>query len=68
LPDADALSAWDAYARPLYDHAHTLTSESRRLANIRDELLPKLVSGEVPVPESSDPTETIEPLVEEHAA
>jgi type I restriction enzyme S subunit len=58
-------SAFDAVARPLYDRAATGLAESRTLAAIRDALLPKLVSGEIRVPESYDPDGVLGTVVEE---
>jgi type I restriction enzyme S subunit len=42
--------------------------ESRTLASCRDALLPKLVSGQVRVPNTCDPAEVIEPAAEALAA
>ena len=37
-------------------------------ASFRDALLPKLISGEIRVPDTADPAEVIEPLAEAVAA
>jgi hypothetical protein len=50
--------------RPLYDHAHNLGVESHPLTATRDALLPKLVCGEIRVPDTSDSGEVIGPLVD----
>ena len=48
--DWDALHAFEAFAAPFRDRALALHRESRRLAVIRDALLPHLVSGRIRVP------------------
>jgi type I restriction enzyme, S subunit len=55
VPTTVALGTWDSFAQPLYDHAHGLAVESQRLGDIRDTLLPKLISGEIRVPDTADP-------------
>jgi len=67
VPPNLALGRWDSFARPLYDHAHSLVAECRCLGNLRDTLLPKLISGEIRVPDTADPGEVIEPLVNDAA-
>jgi type I restriction enzyme, S subunit len=67
VPKAELLE-WDAMARPMYDWAHSLLAETRRLAEVRDLLLPRLVSGEIRVPDSADSDDAIEPLLEERVA
>lgn len=44
-----------------------MLAESRTLAAARDELLPRLISGETRVPDTADPGEVIEPFVDEAA-
>jgi type I restriction enzyme S subunit len=57
-PDPIALE-FDRVARSAYAHIGALIHESRTLAEIRDALLPKLVSGEIRV---SDAEEVVEAL------
>lgn len=64
LPDAVSLERWDAFARPICDHASSLLAESTKLEAIRDALLPKLISGEIRVPDTVDPGEVIGPVAE----
>lgn len=59
LPDPAALEDWDRLVRPLYDHIHALLAENLSLSSLRDALLPKLVSGEIRVPEAADHGEAI---------
>jgi type I restriction enzyme S subunit len=68
IPERDLVHAYEQEAAPMYEAIHGLTREAASLRRVRDELLPKLVSGEVRVPDSTDPGETIEPLVEERAS
>jgi len=66
LPDLGAAVNWFALL------ALALDPQSRRetalLAEIRDALLPKLISGEIRVPETRDPDEVIGPAAERLAA
>jgi type I restriction enzyme S subunit len=48
--------------------SRALWRESRTLGTIRDALLPKLISGEIRVPGTSDPEEVIGPVAEELAS
>lgn len=48
-PPSSVMDAFDALARPLYEHIVSNTCEFRALAAIRDALLPKLISGELRV-------------------
>ncbi len=47
----DVLSAFEKLAQPLFLKAETTRKESRALAALRDALLPKLISGELRVPD-----------------
>ena len=51
-PDTRVMKAWDAVVAPI--HAKTLQGdlENRRLAALRDTLLPKLISGELRIPDA----------------
>jgi type I restriction enzyme S subunit len=51
-PDTALLSAFSAIAEPLHSRIAAARSESHTLAQTRDTLLPKLISGEVRVPAS----------------
>ena len=64
VPATSELEEWDLVARPLYDRAAAATSESATLASVRDALLPKLISGEIRVPDIEDPAEVIEPAAD----
>ncbi len=54
LPPDGVASAFTELARRSYDHIRRLVLEARTLKEIRDELLPKLVSGEIRVPPDND--------------
>jgi type I restriction enzyme S subunit len=47
LPSPERLAEFEAIAMPLRRRAHSAEVESRTLAALRDELLPKLLSGEI---------------------
>jgi type I restriction enzyme S subunit len=49
LPDAATLAAFDAQAEPLYIRIAQNERETRTLAQTRDLLLPRLMSGELRV-------------------
>lgn len=49
LPDASTHSAFEAIAQPIFERILCLSREMNALLNIRDALLPRLVSGEVRV-------------------
>jgi type I restriction enzyme S subunit len=53
VSDAEALRAADAVVGPLYSHLTNLMLEARKLAHLRDYLLPKLLSGAVRVREAA---------------
>jgi type I restriction enzyme, S subunit len=65
-PDAESWSDTAEVFRIALEQTHGLWRETRVLSAIRDDLLPRLVTGELRVPDSTDPRETIEPPVEEH--
>nr|ART37327.1 E283 [uncultured bacterium] len=49
MPNKAVLAAFDRDIAPIFDKAFTNTLESRTLATLRDTLLPKLLSGELPI-------------------
>ncbi len=49
IPETEILSAFDKYARPLYEQIVKNQRESRILVALRDVLLPKLLSGKLRV-------------------
>ena len=49
-PDRSALDKFNALVGPLFDRWYLNLHESRTLADLRDTLLPKLISGEIRVP------------------
>ena len=48
-PPEDVISCFSKHTKPLFDKIKVLLQESRRLAELRDTLLPKLMSGELKV-------------------
>src|SRR5574337_938115 len=51
-PPATLMAAFDQLASPMFDQAAHRANESRTLAALRDALLPRLISGELRVPEA----------------
>jgi type I restriction enzyme S subunit len=49
IPDDDSYREVGSLLAPLYEQLVTARVESRKLATIRDELLPRLMSGELTV-------------------
>ena len=58
VPPREVLEQFDAQVRPLYDRIVVNVRHARTLAALRDALLPKLVSGEIRVPEAEAVLET----------
>jgi len=52
VPDADSLENMGRVLEPLFDRQVLCELEARTLAEVRDALLPKLISGELRVPEA----------------
>ncbi|HHW4680703.1 MAG TPA: restriction endonuclease subunit S, partial [Xylella taiwanensis] len=48
-PDERLIVHFSEKSRPCYEHIERLTSENQSLLVLRDTLLPKLLSGELPV-------------------
>ena len=59
VPPADELAEFDAQVAPLYRRVSANRSHSRTLAALRDAFLPKLVSGEIRVPEAEAAVEEV---------
>jgi type I restriction enzyme S subunit len=64
-PEPDELAAFDAVARPSCDLEASLGRESGRLAELRDSLLPRVVSGAIRVPDSYDPDDALGTVAED---
>lgn len=48
-PPRDVIERWDSLALPMFDTAEHLREQSARLLEVRDLLLPKLLSGQIDV-------------------
>ena len=59
LPDAATHAAFDAFAQPVFDRILRLSREIEALTNMRDALLPRLISGEVRVQQAEDAVTTV---------
>lgn len=57
LPDLEVRSRYHKFIQPLVERILAGNSESRTLAELRDSLLPKLISGELRVPEAEEQVE-----------
>jgi len=68
IPPEEDLRELDAALAPLDEQVASLAAETRTLEQIRDALLPKLISGEIRVPDTADPEEVIGPAAEDAAA
>jgi len=49
VPSNQTLSAFDKQVTPLFNRIDANANESQTLSSLRDTLLPKLISGELPV-------------------
>jgi type I restriction enzyme S subunit len=56
-PPLSVLDAFERTARPLYEHIVSIVRESSAIAALRDTLLPKLISGDLRVPDAEHHTE-----------
>jgi type I restriction enzyme S subunit len=57
VPPDERIREFDAIVSPLDDRIRVAAQESRTLAQLRDTLLPKLISGEIRVPEAEQAVE-----------
>lgn len=64
LPQRDTIRPLAAALDPLAMLSGALRAETRTLAEVRDALLPKLISGEIRVSDTVDPLKVIEPAAE----
>lgn len=65
VPPTGAAREFNNFAMTAYSKIRSLVLQSRTLASVRDLLLPKLMSGELRVPDTADDSEVIEPIAEE---
>ena len=49
IPDVESLEKIGGHLQPIYDMIIHNRIENRKLASLRDELLPKLMSGEIDI-------------------
>lgn len=59
IPDASALADFDSEARPLLEQASNLRRENRTLVEMRNTMLPRLMSGELRVGEAEKAVEAV---------
>ena len=65
VPPASVLAEFEQETRPMFDLVAGQEREIDALSKIRDTLIPKLVSGEIRVPDTGDPAEAIGALAQE---
>jgi type I restriction enzyme S subunit len=58
-PGAELLDGFGGIVAPMYAEIEQLTSQSRSLESVRDTLLPKLLSGELRVPDAERLVESV---------
>lgn len=51
MPDDDTFQLFNTFCDPIFKEQEILEAENRRLSNLRDSLLPKLMSGEIDISE-----------------
>ena len=59
IPAPSLLAAIDSVFAPLLDRAFGLRRQSSELSSIRDALLPKLISGEIRIPDAEKVLEEV---------
>lgn len=64
LPIPTVMREFANVADPLVEQSVTLRTEARTLAEVRDALLPRLISGAIRVPDTTDADEVSGPLAE----
>ena len=52
LPSEELLQCFQTTALPMFQRGFVCISENQTLSEIRDTLLPKLISGELPIPDA----------------
>jgi type I restriction enzyme S subunit len=62
---SEELEMWASIADPLYRRALHCQAQIKHLVALRDVLLPRLISGRVRVPNSYDPSDVLDLLVEQ---
>jgi len=55
IPGVEAVKAYSRYVGPLYSQVEAKVRESLTLSSLRDTLLPKLLSGELTLPDTEEP-------------
>ena len=53
IPEGDTITKFNAFCRPVFEMQEKLEQENRKLAAMRDSLLPRLMSGEIDVSDIS---------------
>lgn len=59
IPEAPMLAAFNELVRPMFEKIYANIEEARTLAELRDTLLPRLISGKLKLPELKEVSEAI---------
>ena len=54
VPDANVVAAFDATVSAIFGRIKTIQQQAQTLAILRDTLLPRLISGQLRLPEAED--------------
>ncbi|UYM18190.1 restriction endonuclease subunit S domain-containing protein [Endozoicomonas euniceicola] len=57
MPNEAVLNQYDKIAKPYFQRIVSIQKEANQLTKLRDTLLPKLISGELRIPEAQQQTE-----------
>lgn len=65
VPPPETLDEFARVVRPMFDLMAAQETEVRTLTQLRDAFLPKLISGEMRIPATTDPEEVIGPVADQ---
>ncbi|MGB9624670.1 MAG: hypothetical protein ACPMAQ_07385 [Phycisphaerae bacterium] len=54
IPPSYLVDVFDSFTKPIFDRIYANERQNRRLAGLRDTLLPKLLSGEIELPAAEE--------------
>lgn len=57
IPPLNIASAFDAVVAPMFERIHANIDAARSLSDLRDTLLPRLISGKLRLPEAQEQLE-----------
>ena len=59
MPNSEVLQQYDNIVKPYFSRITNIQKEVDQLAKLRDTLLPKLISGELRLPDEQQPAKTV---------